>query len=152
MDRAENTGQKLGGRRFALQLHQFLVQPVQVLVALDKKIVNDFIHRLIRSRVLIEPCARRNVGSRLASVSTPHRHSRRRLQSRARILESEAGRTSVWSLHKDPNDGRNADRAVGALNRFGSRDRWTRLKPTACALTLEACTRTLMARAVPRRF
>jgi hypothetical protein len=45
VDGAENAGQQLFGGRIGLQFHEFLVQPIQVLVAFDEKIFNDFVHK-----------------------------------------------------------------------------------------------------------
>src|ERR1035438_9030339 len=47
MDRSENAGQQLFGGRVGFEFHQFLVQSVQVLVAFDEKIFNDFVHKWI---------------------------------------------------------------------------------------------------------
>jgi hypothetical protein len=44
MDRPEDTGEQVVRRRITLQLDQFLVEPIQVFIALDKKILNDFVH------------------------------------------------------------------------------------------------------------
>jgi hypothetical protein len=43
-NRPENTGEQVVGRRITLQLDQFLVEPIQVFIALDKKILNYFVH------------------------------------------------------------------------------------------------------------
>ena len=47
MDGPENAGQKFDRGRLALQSDEFLIQPVEVLVAFDKKIFNDFVHGFI---------------------------------------------------------------------------------------------------------
>ena len=60
MDRPEDAGEKILGGGFAFQLHQFLVESIQVLVALDEKILNDFVHRPIRhSNFAVARCTSR---------------------------------------------------------------------------------------------
>jgi hypothetical protein len=68
MDRSENAGQQLFGGRVGFQFHQFLVQSVQVLVAFDEKIFNDFVHKLIfAERMLV-------VAQVLSQCSASFRH------------------------------------------------------------------------------
>src|ERR1700733_2475881 len=44
VNRSKNAGQQFLGRGIRFQLHELLVQPVQILAALDKKILNNVVH------------------------------------------------------------------------------------------------------------
>src|SRR5271165_7414077 len=81
MDRPKDAGQKLLRSRLALQLYQFLVEAVQVLAAFDKKILNDFVHRLIRRLI---PC---DAGTPVSCTSRAPGSNRSRAQGRTSSCE-----------------------------------------------------------------
>ena len=85
VNRPENAGEQLLGRRITLQFDQFLVEPIQVFIALDKKILNDFVHspfppglpfRAARLRFKETRARTQRRTACFLCACTTHRHSR----------------------------------------------------------------------------
>jgi hypothetical protein len=137
-------------RRARSQLHQFLVESIQVLIAFDKKILNDFVHRTIPllefrfCRAPPEPRDREKAARRGVAIR-PFPLSVRKIGVSGDDLNLAAG-LGWWRT--------NGAEALTCLRQFElipGRLRM-RLKLARRTLTLETCTCTFMARAALRGF